>query len=213
MYFDQSWQLGVRYRYDVLLFLLLLGVFSITVYLGLYRIIDCIPECNHRYESSLGLTWRPVVFLAGGLFIADRLTDTDTLPYFHLLSTKFHQLSSKPHEKLASNDAALSFLLLLVVIFIPELRGNKHQPPVFFCPHPSFSLLPTFPRVTPPSTQPQNTSHPPTHPIGCLSILQLPRIRQADVGAPWGRPWTGEVVLLQPLSTHSSEFIHLAMFI
>lgn len=35
-------------------------------------------------------------------------------------------------------------------------------------------------------------------PIGCISPLQLPKIRQANAGAPRGRRVAGEVVLLQP---------------
>lgn len=127
---------------DVLLLLLSLCLFSITVF-SCPKILYVILE-NIRYEKQFGIKHEVLlVFLAGGL------TDTDTLPYFH----RFHQLSTKPQEKLASDNTTLSFLLLLVVIFIPQLCSNKHQPPVFFCPHPSFphsfqlSLPFTFPLV------------------------------------------------------------------
>lgn len=93
--------------------------------------------------------------------MADRLTDTDTdtLPYFHTLTQthtgkltedRLHRFSSRPQEKLAGDDTTLSFLLLLVVIFISQLHGNKHQPPVFFCPHPCFLTPSNFPFHPPP---------------------------------------------------------------
>lgn len=43
----------------------------------------------------------------------------------------------KPTRRISQRQT-LSFLLLLGVIFIPQLHSNKHQPPVFFRPHPSF---------------------------------------------------------------------------
>ncbi|KAK2912969.1 hypothetical protein Q8A73_007082 [Channa argus] len=120
------------------------------------------------------------------------------------------QIPKKPQEKFASDGTTLSFLLLLVTIFIPQLHGNKHRPPFSFCPHPSFLAPSNFPYhpphasclgdslLPPPLYTTTNTPCPLTQPIGCLSPPQLPRIRQADVGAPRGRPRAGEVVLLQP---------------
>lgn len=141
---------------------------------------------------------------AGRLLVSDGPADTDTLPYFH----RFHRLSSNPQEELASDKRSV-FFCCWESFSSHSCTATNTSPRFSFAHIPLSSLLPTFSFHQPPSsslgdspplyTTPKTHPIPPfAHPIGCLSPLQLPRIRQADVGAPWGRPRAGEVVLLQP---------------
>lgn len=76
--------------------------------------------------------------------------------------------------------------------------SNFHPSPLLFL---VFSWL-----LPPPCSYVQHAT-----PKACLSPLQLPRIRQADVGAPWGRPrrwwnsaspaWTRSLCWIQPLGS------------
>lgn len=107
--------------------------------------------------------------------------------------------------------------------------SNCFQRPVFLCCCWEFHELTTassflFPLLCPtfihlPSSSSDDyspcsapcTLHPTRHPKACLSPLQMPRIRQADVGAPWGRPqhwwnsgspaWAHSLCWVQPLGS------------
>lgn len=176
MYLKQSWELEVQKQmWCLLLLLLCLCLFSIIVYSRWYwiylKIVNVTYE-NVRYEKQVGIkheglwcSWQEVCS-----WLTDWLTLTHCLT-FTLRQANWRRTdstnSSKPQEKLACDDAMLSFLLLLAVIFIPQLRSNKHQPLVFFCPHPSLLTPSNF------------LFHPPPHSsLGdspCLPFLHNPK--------------------------------------
>lgn len=110
--------------------------------------------------------------------------------------------SPQTHKKKLASDKRSVFLCCWESFSSHSCTATNTSPRFSFAHIPLSSLLPTFSFHQPPSssssslgdfpplyTTPKTHPIPPfAHPIGCLSPLQLPRIRQADVGAPWGRP-------------------------